>query len=258
MSNNAQEPIDLSGAIEMAERLALEWNLELGVPFAMNNVSFVAPTSDGLVLKVGWEGGEQESLHEPDALELWDGCGAVRALRRCGHAVLEERAIPGDDLSIVDEHEATAIAVDLAQLLWRPVQEPFRSVEPYVDVWLGYGEREGNELIGLARELLQEVGVHPQWVVHGDFHHHNILRRGDAYVAIDPKPFLADREYDVPSFLWNPMDNLMVDHEQTERRIAAFVASGLDDFKIRAWSVIRGSYLRPEGHFVEGLRALLA
>ncbi len=77
----------------------------------------------------------------------------------------------------------------------------------------------------------------------------------DIYVAIDPKPFLADREYDVPSFLWNPLDNLMDDHEQTERRIAAFVASGLDDFKIRAWSVIRGSYMRPQDHFVRALRA---
>jgi streptomycin 6-kinase len=242
----------------LGQQLALEWGLELGEPFSMNNVSFVAPTTDGRVLKVAWEGGEEESLHEPDALALWDGRGAVRAYRRSGHAVLEERAVPGDDLSDVDEDEATAIAVELGQLLWRPAQEPFRSVEPFVNIWLGYGEREGNELIGLARELLVEVGVHSQWVVHGDFHHHNILRHGNVFVAIDPKPFLADREYDVPSYLWNPIDNLMVDHEQTERRIAAFVAGGLDDFKIRAWSVIRGSYLRPEAHYVRALRALFA
>jgi hypothetical protein len=36
--------------------------------------------------------------------------------------------------------------------------------------------------------------------------------------------------------------------EQTERRIAAFVAAGLDDFRIRAWTVIRGAYLRPGYH----------
>ena len=127
-----------------------------------------------------------------------------------------------------------------------------------MDLWLGYGERAGHELVGPARELLSEVGVHPLWVVHGDFHHHNILRHGDEFVAIDPKPFLADREYDVPSFLWNPITNHMEDDEQTERRIAAFVASGLDDFKIRAWSVIRGSYMRPQEHFVRALRALIA
>ena len=81
--------------------------------------------------------------------------------------------------------------------------------------------------------------------MHGDFHHHNILRHGERFVAIDPKPYLADREFDLPSFLWNPLGNRMGDRKQTERRIAAFVTAGLDDFRIRAWTVIRGAYLRP-------------
>jgi hypothetical protein len=38
----------------------------------------------------------------------------------------------------------------------------------------------------------------------------------------------------------------MDDREQTERRIAAFVALGLEDCRIRAWTVIRGAYLRPD------------
>jgi streptomycin 6-kinase len=92
--------------------------------------------------------------------------------------------------------------------------------------------------------------------VNGDFHHHNILRSGERFLAIDPKPYLADREYDVPSFLWNPLDNRMEERAQTERRIAAFVAAGLDDFRIRAWTVIRGAYLRPE--FGGQLGALLS
>jgi streptomycin 6-kinase len=79
--------------------------------------------------------------------------------------------------------------------------------------------------------------------VHGDFHHHNILRHGDRHVAIDPKPYLADREYDVPSFLWNPLGYEMTDSAKTERRIAAFVAAGLDDRTIRAWTAIRAAYL---------------
>ena len=91
--------------------------------------------------------------------------------------------------------------------------------------------------------------------MHGDFHHHNMLRHGEQFVAIDPKPYLADREYDLPSFLWNPRDNRMEDCEQTERRIAAFVAAGLDDFRIRAWTVIRGAYLRPE--LADQIKALL-
>jgi streptomycin 6-kinase len=107
--------------------------------------------------------------------------------------------------------------------------------------WLNRAEREGSRLVGLARDLLAEIGEPDIWVVHGDFHHHNILSHADRYVAIDPKPYAAEREYDVPSFLWNPMDNRLDDRGQLERRIAAFVDAGLDDFRIRAWTVVRGS-----------------
>jgi streptomycin 6-kinase len=103
--------------------------------------------------------------------------------------------------------------------------------------------------------LLFELDPGADWLVHGDYHHHNILRDGERFVAIDPKPYLADREYDVPSFLWNPLGSRMEHREQTERRIAAFVAAGLDDFRIRAWTVIRGAYLRPG--CADRIRALL-
>ena len=229
------------------------WGLELGEPFALSNFSYVAPAGPG-VLKVAWEG-DEESLHEADALEFWDGDGAVRLLRRSGRALLEERAVPGDDLSALPDDDATAIAVDVASRLWRRAGSPFRAVAPEVLRWLEEAEREGSELVPLARELFAELRPGAEWLVHGDFHHHNVLRDGERFVAIDPKPYLADREYDLPSFLWNPLDNRMDDRGQTERRIAAFVAAGLDDFRIRAWTVIRGAYLRPD--LAQSIRELL-
>ena len=163
--------------------------------------------------------------------------------------------MPGNDLSAVPDDKATTIAVDLASRLWRHAGSPFRPVAPEVRRWLDSADREGSELVPLARNLLAELDPGAHWLVHGDFHHHNILRRGDQFVAIDPKPYLADREYDVPAFLWNPLGNQMEDRERTERRIAAFVAAGLDDFRIRAWTVIRGAYLRPD--YAEQIRALI-
>jgi streptomycin 6-kinase len=237
------QPPDLSAARSAALAAARAWGLELEAPFAFSNVSYVAPAG-AAVVKVAWEG-DDESLHEGEALEHWDGDGAVRLIRRSGRALLEERALPGDDISALPDHEATAIAVDVASRLWRPATAPFRPVEPEVRRWLDLAEREGSELVPVARELLDELHPSAGWLVHGDLHHHNILRHGERFVAIDPKPYLADREYDVPAFLWNPMDNRLDDREQLERRIAAFVAIGLDDFRIRAWAVIRGAYLRP-------------
>jgi streptomycin 6-kinase len=235
-------------------RAAALWGLELGVPFELSSVSYVAPAGDA-VLKVAWEG-DDESVHEADALALWNGDGAVRLLRREGRAILEERALPGNDLALLSDDEATAIAVELAVRLWRHAVPPFRPVTSEVYRWLERAECEGSILVPLARELLTALEPSADWVVHGDFHHHNVLRHGDDFVAVDPKPYLADREYDVPSFLWNPIGNTLDDRAQLERRIAAFVAVGLDDFRIRAWTVIRGSYLRPE-HSGQ-IRSLLA
>ena len=243
----------MSAAKTTALEAARAWGLELGEPFSLSNVSYVVPAGRA-VLKVAWEG-DTESLHEGDALELWNGDGAVRLLRRSGRALLEERAVPGDDLSTQPDDEATTIAIEVASRLWRRVGSPFRPVAPEVPRWLDAAEREGSEVVPLARELLAELDPGAEWLVHGDFHHHNILRRGDHFVAIDPKPYLADREYDVPSFLWNPIGNRMQDSEQTEQRIAAFVAAGLDDFRIRAWTVIKGAYLRPG--YADKIRALI-
>ena len=209
----------------------------------MANVSYVAPAG-AYVLKVAHQG-DDESLHEGDALELWNGAGAVRLIDRFGPALLEERADPGTDISTLSEADATAVAVDLASRLWRPATAPFRPVTSYVRAWLARAEGEGSELAPLALELLEQIRPSADWVVHGDFHHHNILRHRDRHVSIDPKPYTADREYDVPPFLWNPMSNEFDDRAVIEARIAAFVAAGLDEFRIRAWTVIRGAYLRP-------------
>lgn len=250
--------VDLTETRATAERVAADWGLDLGAPFAFAVQSFAAPVSDDAVLKVAWEG-DDEALHDAEAFDAWNGKGAVRVLRRDRkrRALLLERARPGTDILDLDDDEATAIAVDVAGQLWRPGRAPFRPVEPEVRRWLARAEREGSELVPLARQLVAEVGAGADWLVHGDFHHHNILRHGERFVAIDPKPYLADREYDVPSFLWNPLGCRLDDRAKTERRIAAFVGAGLDDFRIRAWTVIRGAYLRPDPEYVEPLRSLL-
>ena len=41
----------------------------------------------------------RESEHEADALERWDGNGAIRLLARDGWALLLERCEPGEPLS---------------------------------------------------------------------------------------------------------------------------------------------------------------
>jgi streptomycin 6-kinase len=144
------------------------------------------------------------------------------------------------------------VAVALGRQLWRPAGAPFRPVTDYVPRWL---RNRPSELTPLAERLLAELDV-GAWLVHGDFHHHNVLRHGDRWIAIDPKPYLADREYDVYTWLHNPRDYVMT-RADAERRIDRFVAAGLDDHRIRAWAVIRGAYLNGSAAERAVLRSLL-
>jgi streptomycin 6-kinase len=107
----------------------------------------------------------------------------------------------------------------------------------------------------LARELYASLAVRRDTLVHGDFHHHNILRDGDRYLAIDAKAMLGEPEYDVASFLWNPLGTTMK-HHVAERRLAAFASAGLDQERMRAWAVIRGAFLGADENEAQVLRAL--
>jgi streptomycin 6-kinase len=254
--------LDLAPLAAIARQVAGEWGLELGPPFAMSRFSYAAPAGDDAVLKVLPQG-DDESDNDPDALALWAGDGAVRLLRhdRERRVLLMERALPGLDISGHPEDEATAIAVEVGLRLWRPAAEPFRWIGDHVPRWLDNAANapgEWNELIPLARELYASFEPGRSTLVHGDFHHHNILDGGArGYLAIDSKAMLGEPEFDVPSFLWNPLPYRMTP-DVTERRIAAFVAGGLDEQRIRLWSVIRGAYLGADPDEVPVLRALVA
>jgi len=251
---------DLEPLARVAHEVAAEWDLELGPPFALSRYSYVAPAGDDAVLKVT-PPADDESDEEAEALTLWGGDGAVRLLRRDRgrRALLIERARPGGDISTLPEDEATAIAVGVGLRLWRPAAKPFRWIGDHVPGWLDQAEQseqEGSELIPLARELYASLEVGRATLVHGDFHHHNILRAGDRHVAIDAKAMLGEPEYDVPSFLRNPLPYRMK-LDVSERRLAAFAAAGLDERRMRAWTLIRLAYLGADEHEVRVLRALL-
>jgi streptomycin 6-kinase len=244
----------------VASQIAKEWAIELGQPFASSSYAFVAPAGDCAMLKVT-SAVDDEADEEPDALAFWNGDGAVRLLRADTHrrAMLLERALPGGDLSKLGETEATSVAVELGQRLWREAGRPFRWIGDHVPRWLEQADRANNParaLVGLARELYSSLDVGRSTLVHGDFHHHNILVTGRGHVAIDPKPMLGEREFDVPPFLWNPIDQRMT-LELAQARVEAFTAAGLDAAKMRAWAVIRGAYLGVDQGEAGVLRALI-
>lgn len=249
---------DLASLAPVAEALAAAWAVTLGEPFRGTRYSYVAPAGEHAVLKLR-PADDDESDEEADALELWAGDGAVRLLQRDDgrRAMLLERARPGTDISTARDAEATAIAVEVGLRLWRPARAPFRWIGDHVPRWLDNAHgRPGGSLVPLARRLYATLDVGRDVLVHGDLHHHNLLASGAGYVAIDPKPMLGEREFDVAPFLWNPFPYRMR-IDVTERRLRRFAAAGLDEDRMRAWAVIRGAYLRTDAHELAVLRALV-
>jgi streptomycin 6-kinase len=174
-----------------------------------------AERADGTraVLKLNFP--EEETAQEADALVFWDGEGAVRLLEhdRERDALLMERCEPGTQLWEVEDDEATEIAAGVLGRLWRPAPagHPFRPLADEARRWAAQLPDEW-EALGrpFERALLDAVVAFveaaagdqgEQVVLHQDFHGGNVLRSGDDWVAIDPKPLVGEREFDAASLL---------------------------------------------------------
>lgn len=227
----------------VAAEVAAEWKVELGPRFEGARYSFTAP-ADGGVIKIR-PPEDDESDHEPAALRFWNGHGAVRLLREypARRAMLIERAVPGHDASTLDERRAIEVAVDAGRRLWKAAPgPPFRRARAEVRRWLDAVASIQHRSVAIAESTFARMDVGEDVLVHGDLHHHNLLRHGAGWVAIDPKPLLAEPEFDVVTLLWNPI-GYVPDRASTERRIRWLGEAGLDERKIRDWAIVRGTYL---------------
>lgn len=221
-----------------AQQIALEWGLTLGGRFESSPWSYVAAVGDDAVLKVrGEEDGESD--HDVDALMQWDGRGAVRVLRydRERRAALLERARPGHDLSSCTWDDSVSIALSVARQLWVPAAAPFISIHEFVPKWLD--EANASEPV---RRLYESLDHRADVLVHGDLHHHNILRDGDRWIAIDSKAMRGEPEFDVAPLIWNPIGSTPSE-SRIQRCLHVFAEAGLEPERMRAWAMIRATYL---------------
>jgi len=180
--------------------------------------------SQDVVLKIGLP--NRESRSEMAALRLFDGEGACRLLEydEERYWMLLERLNPGVMLSTMeDDEEATRIAAEVMKMMWRPVgathASPLQQNEfiQLTDWFHGGFERMRKYFNGgtgpLNEKLVEraESSVRDFFaenrnpvLMHGDFHHYNILSSERGWLVIDPKGVIGPAGYEVGPFMMNP------------------------------------------------------
>jgi len=232
-----------------------EWSLELEPPFEPAHIALVVPVrrEDGsaAVLKVNFP--EPESEHESDALACWNGSGAVRLLARADErrALLVERCLPGSSLWDVEEDEANEIAVGVLVQLWAaPPIAAFRSLADEAARWANSlpaswaeaGRPFERTLLEQAVEFMRtDASGEDAVLLHQDLHGGNILRSERGWLAIDPKPLVGERAFDVASLLRDRRDDLARDPDPATRvrhRVDFYSERlQLDREKVRGWGI---------------------
>lgn len=145
--------------------------------------------------------------------EHMDGQGAAKAYRHDDGAVLLEYLDGGELAALVfdgKDEEATDIALDVIAKLhshthnlpsYRSLEEHCRALfDDYVDVGLSEKAR------ATFRRLIDTQDDGDIRLMHGDFHHHNILKGARGWVAIDPQKVIGDRHYEPSNLFQNPCD----------------------------------------------------
>ncbi len=129
-------------------------------------------------------------------------------------AMVTERIVPGTQLLDVDlsDEDATRLAAETLRGFWRPVPDTagLHPLRHWMRALFDRAPDVGlidSDLVEHAQRTGAELLANPsrQVLLHGDFQHHNLLRRSTGeWVVIDPKGLHGDRGFDFAAWMYNP------------------------------------------------------
>ena len=232
------------------------WGLTNVEPVQNLSYNFVAFAERGdvqVVLKIGLPNPETKS--EMAALRLFKGEGACRLIdyEEERYWMLLERLKPGVMLSTLeDDEEATHIAADVMERIWRPAPEDkifirltdwFDGLKKIRPAFHGGTGPFSATLLERVEHSIAEFFAenHKPVLMHGDFHHFNILSSERGWLIIDPKGVIGPACYEVGPLLINPWGDLLSGknyRQITRRRIDILhERMGFERERIREWGL---------------------
>lgn len=171
-----------------------------------NYVAFCNQQPDRpVVLKISCDA--QLIADEYKTHQHFNGQGAIRVFAYDDqlHAVLLERAVPGDVLKALDRDQALPIYANIVKQLQSCEQNNLQSYQTSDD-WLKTVDRiEDARLLPYvprAKRLINFLNEIPeqQKICHADLHLENIILHGDNYLAIDPKGVVGELAFEASAF----------------------------------------------------------
>jgi streptomycin 6-kinase len=208
------------------------------------------------LLPVLWRGerailklaGNKEERRGGTLMEWYGGTGAARVLAQEGDALLLERLTGERSLSDMarcgQDDDATRILCRTAMALHAPRDKAAPTGLVPLETWFRALETAAAQHGGTfttcastARSLLADQGE--PVVLHGDFHHDNVLDGGPrGWLVIDPKGLVGERGFEYANLFRNP-DLAAALAPGRMRRRAQIVAqeAGLDGRRLLEWVV---------------------
>lgn len=240
----------------LVDEASQQWGLTDIQPvpnLSYNFVAFAKRKDDKVALKIGVP--NRELTSEMAALRLFNSEGACRLIDCDGQKgfLLLERLRPGMMLSMLeDDEEATHIAAEVMQKIWRPA--PKDDVFIRLSDWFD-GLKRLHAMFNGGTGPLNEKFVervehsvkdffaenHKSVLMHGDFHHSNILSSERGWLVIDPKGVIGPAGYEAGPLLMNPWGDLLNGNNYrliTKRRIDILHERfGFKRERIREWGL---------------------
>lgn len=238
----------------LIDEVSDRWGLTKVTPvpnLSFNFVAFANRGDDEVILKMGVPNPELTS--EMTALKLFNGNGACQLLEHDEERglLLLERLKPGKMLAeLEDDEERTIIAAEVMSKLWRKVPSDnkfiklsdwfagLKKIRPHFDGGTGPFPKKLLERVeSFLPELFADTDVK---LMHGDFHHFNILSSERGWLVIDPKGVIGPVGYEVGPLMLNPWSSIS-DWSRfkvhAERRVSILAERlGWEREKIIKWS----------------------
>lgn len=259
----------------LIEEASQRWHLTDVQPvsnLSYNFVAFARRGHDNVILKIGVP--NRELVSEMAALRLFNEDGICQLLD-CDEEkgfLLLERLTPGSMLSeLDDDDERTQIAMEVMNQIRRPVPENgkfirledwFAELKNIRPTFNGETGPYPKELLERVEAFLPELFADEHQLIHGDFHHFNVLSSERGWLAIDPKGVIGPSGYEIGPLMINPWDNSMgsAQFEVRAKRRVDILCGGLGwaREKIIQWStahaVLSSWWDYPSGDWAYSLR----